>query len=86
MENIIFYAIFGLIAGGIANYIDPHPSSGGIAGYIVLGIVGAIVGGYIGGMLFGVGVTGFNISSFVVAVLGSLLTLWVGRMFMSKRG
>lgn len=85
MENIIFYAIFGLIAGGIANYIDQNPSSGGILGHIVLGMVGAIVGGYIGGMLFGVGVTGFNVSSFVVAVLGSLLTLWVGRMVMGKK-
>ncbi len=85
MGNIIYNAIFGLIAGGIANYIDPHPSSGGILGYIVLGIIGAIVGGYIGDMLFGVGVTGFNISSFIVAVLGSLLTLWVGRMVMGKK-
>lgn len=85
MENFIYFAIFGLIAGGIANYIDPHPSSGGILGYIVLGMVGAVVGGYLGGMLFGVGVTGFNISSFIVAVLGSLLTLWVGRMVMGKK-
>ncbi len=85
MENIISYLIFGLIAGGIANYLDPHPSSGGILGYIVLGIVGSVVGGYIGGMLFGVGVTGFNITSFIIAVLGSLLTLWVGRLLMGKK-
>jgi len=85
LENIISYLIFGLIAGGIANYLDPHPSSGGILGYIVLGIVGSVVGGYIGGMLFGVGVTGFNITSFIIAVLGSLLTLWVGRLLMGKK-
>lgn len=85
LGNFIYFAIFGLIAGGIANYLDPRPSSGGILGYIVLGMVGAIVGGYLGDMLFGVGVTGFNISSFVVAVLGSLLTLWVGRMLMGKK-
>lgn len=86
MENFIYFALFGLIAGGIANYIDPHPSSGGILGYIVLGMVGAVVGGYLGSMLFGVGVTGFNISSFIVAILGSLLLLWVGRFFMGKKG
>jgi len=85
LGDIIFYIVFGLIAGGIANYIDPHPSSGGIVGYIVLGIVGSVVGGFIGGMLFGVGVTGFNISSFIVAILGSLLMLWVGRKFMSSK-
>lgn len=84
MENFIYFAIFGLIAGSIANYIDPRPSSGGILGSIALGIVGSIVGGYLGSVLFGVGVTGFNISSFVIAILGSLLMLWVGRLLMSK--
>jgi uncharacterized membrane protein YeaQ/YmgE (transglycosylase-associated protein family) len=78
--NFLFYIIFGLIVGAIANFIDPRPSSGGILGAIVLGIVGAIVGGYLGNMLFGVGVSGFNISSFIVAVAGSLLALFVGRM------
>jgi uncharacterized membrane protein YeaQ/YmgE (transglycosylase-associated protein family) len=85
MGDLLFYLIFGLIAGGIANYIDPRPAKGGILGSIVLGIIGAVVGGYLGSMLFGVGVTGFNISSFLVAVLGSLLVLWVGRMVMRDR-
>ncbi len=81
MDGLLFYIIFGLIAGSIANFIDPNPSAGGILGSIVLGILGAVVGGYLGSMLFGVGVSGFNISSFIVAVVGSLLLLWVARMF-----
>jgi len=80
--DIIYWLVFGLIAGAIANYIDPRPSKGGIAGSIALGIVGAVVGGYLGEMFFGVGVTGFNVMSFVVAVAGALLLLFVGRLLM----
>lgn len=85
MSNIIFYVVFGLIAGTIANLIDKNPSQGGILGSIVLGIVGAVVGGFLGEALFGVGVTGFNITSFLVAVVGSLLVLWLARMMSRNR-
>ena len=80
--DIIIWLVFGLIAGAIANSIDPRPSKGGIVGSIVLGIVGAVVGGYLGEMFFGVGVTGFNLMSFAVAVAGALLLLFVGRLLM----
>lgn len=59
--------------------IDPRPSEGGLLGAIILGIVGAMVGGFLGGLVFGVGISGFNFPSFAVAVLGSLLLLFVGR-------
>ena len=75
----IYWIVFGLIAGSIANFIAPS-SRGGIIGSIVLGIIGAVVGGYLGQMFFGVGVTGFNMMSFVVAVIGSLLVLFVSRL------
>ena len=77
--DLLFWIIFGLIAGSVANMIDPRPSRGGILGSMVLGIVGAVVGGWIGSALFGVGVSGFNLSSFFVAVVGALLVLWAGR-------
>lgn len=79
--GILTWLILGAVAGSLANYMDPHPSSGGILGSIVLGIVGAIVGGWIGGTLLGVDVTGFNLTSIIVAVAGSLLLLWLARMF-----
>lgn len=77
--NIIGWLLLGLVAGVIANAIDPAPSKGGILGAIVLGIVGALVGGFIGSLLLGVDVSGFNIGSILVAVIGSLLVLWIGR-------
>lgn len=77
--NILGWLLLGLVAGVIANAIDPTPSRGGIFGAMVLGIVGALVGGFIGSVLLGVDVSGFNIGSILVAVIGSLLVLWVGR-------
>ncbi len=81
MENmsIIGWILFGLITGIVANAIDPHEGSGGILGAIVLGVVGAIVGGFLASLIFGIGVSGFNLTSFAVAILGALLTLYAGR-------
>ncbi|MEP7167272.1 MAG: GlsB/YeaQ/YmgE family stress response membrane protein [Candidatus Woesebacteria bacterium] len=77
--SFLYWIVFGLIAGSIANFLSPS-SMGGIVGSIVLGIIGAIVGGYLGQHFFGVGVTGFNMMSFAVAVAGSLLVLFVSRL------
>lgn len=74
--GVLAWILFGLIAGSIANMIDPAPSRGGWLGSIVLGIVGALIGGFLADMIFGVGVTGFNVSSFLVAIAGSLIVLF----------
>lgn len=76
---ILYWILFGLITGGVASFIAPG-WQGGIIGSIILGIIGAVVGGYLGSRFFGVGVTGFNIPSFVVAVAGALLVLLIGRL------
>lgn len=77
--SIAAWLLFGLVTGVITNAIDPAPARGGVLGAIILGIVGAFLGGLLGNMLLGVGVTGFNLTSFFVAVAGALLTLFVGR-------
>jgi len=79
--SILYWIIFGLIAGLIANFISPS-SFGGIVGSIILGILGAVVGGYLGQKFFGVGVTGFNVKSFIVAVAGSLLVILIGKILL----
>ncbi|MBI4036848.1 GlsB/YeaQ/YmgE family stress response membrane protein [Candidatus Daviesbacteria bacterium] len=82
--NILSWIVFGLIVGIIANWIDPRPAQGGWVGGIILGILGALVGGFLGDLLFGVRVTGFNLPSFIIAVIGALILLFVSRAFFRK--
>ncbi len=77
--SVISWIVFGLIAGTIANMIDPSESRGGMLGSIVLGIVGALVGGFLANLLFGMDVSGFNLTSFIIAIVGSLLVLYAGK-------
>jgi uncharacterized membrane protein YeaQ/YmgE (transglycosylase-associated protein family) len=82
--GIITWIIFGLIAGVIANVMDPAPSSGGILGAIVLGIAGALIGGFIANSIFGLDVNGFNIQSLAIAILGSMLLLMAQKLFFRR--
>ncbi|RUW98680.1 GlsB/YeaQ/YmgE family stress response membrane protein, partial [Mesorhizobium sp. M8A.F.Ca.ET.059.01.1.1] len=52
---------------------------------IVLGIVGAIVGGLIFSAFGASGVTGLNIYSLIVAVVGAVVVLWAYHQFSGKR-
>lgn len=75
--GILSWIIFGLIAGIIAKSIMPGKENVGIIVTIILGIVGAVVGGYIS-TFFGFGkVDGFNFGSFVVAVIGAIVVLYI---------
>ncbi|HUC02636.1 MAG TPA: GlsB/YeaQ/YmgE family stress response membrane protein, partial [Methyloceanibacter sp.] len=49
----------------------------GILMDIVLGIIGAVVGGYLFDMIGQTGITGFNIWSMLVAIVGAVLVLWI---------
>lgn len=72
--GIIARIIFGLIAGIIAKLIMPGRDGGGFFLTCILGIVGAVVGGWLATM-FGIGgsISGFNLHSFPVAVVGAIL-------------
>ena len=78
--GILTWIIFGLIAGAIAKFIMPGNDPGGFIVTILIGIAGALIGGFIGSSLLGVDVTGFNISSFLVAIGGAILLLFGYRM------
>jgi uncharacterized membrane protein YeaQ/YmgE (transglycosylase-associated protein family) len=74
--NLLAWLIFGALAGWIAGLLyGSRPNQGCIAN-IVVGILGAYIGGFIGTRLFDVKVTGFNLSSMAIAVLGSLILLF----------
>jgi uncharacterized membrane protein YeaQ/YmgE (transglycosylase-associated protein family) len=74
--SILAWIALGLIAGFIASKIFVG-SGQGILMDIVLGIVGAVVGGYLFSALGSTGITGFNIWSMFVAVVGAVVLLWV---------
>ena len=70
-----------LIAGILAKIAMPGPDPGGVLLTIVIGIVGAVIGGFVMNNLFGgPGVTGFNLTSILVATFGSVILLAVYRL------
>jgi uncharacterized membrane protein YeaQ/YmgE (transglycosylase-associated protein family) len=83
--SILAWIVLGLIAGFIASKI--YVGSGqGILMDIVLGIVGAVVGGYIFDALGSTGVTGFNLWSMFVAVIGAVVVLWLYHAISGRTG
>lgn len=81
----ITWLIFGGLAGWIASKIMGTDAQQGILLNIIVGIVGAFLGGFIGGNLLGVGISGFNISSFLVAVVGACILLFLVGLFTGNR-
>ena len=74
--GIIAWLVLGLIAGFIASKVVNKTGEGLIMD-IVLGIVGAVVGGWLFTRLGYAGVTGFNIYSMLVAVVGAIVVLLI---------
>lgn len=82
--NIIAWIVLGGIAGWIASLI--MDAGGGLLKNIILGIIGALVGGFLMDVLFDApGVTGFNFYSLVVAAIGAIILIFVGRLFRGDR-
>ena len=82
--SIIVWLILGLIAGFIASKIVNN-SGQGIFLDIVLGIVGAFVGGFLFSFFGAAPVTGFNIYSMFVAVIGAIVVLWLYHAIVGRR-
>ena len=82
--GIIAWIVLGAIAGFITNLIMGGKE--GVIATIILGIVGAVVGGYLAGTVLKVAdVTGINVESIVVAVIGAVIVVAVYRMVMGRR-
>ena len=82
--SIIGWIVLGLIAGFIASKVVNKEGEGLLLD-IVLGIVGAVVGGFLFNQLGAAGVTGFNIYSMFVAVVGAVIVLVVYHAVTGRR-
>lgn len=79
--GLVLWIVFGAVAGWLASIVMRTNYRQGVGMDIVMGIVGAIVGGAVMGIVGQSGVTGFNLYSLMVAVLGAILVISLGRMF-----
>ncbi len=76
--DIILWIIFGAIVGWIASLI--MKTDQGPLVDIIVGIVGAVIGGWLMSAFGQPGVTGFNIWSFIVALIGAIVLIWIVRL------
>jgi uncharacterized membrane protein YeaQ/YmgE (transglycosylase-associated protein family) len=82
--SIIGWLILGLIAGFIASKIV-NKSGEGIMLDIILGIVGAVVGGFLFSFFGAAPVTGLNIYSMIVAIIGAVVVLIIYHAIVGRR-
>jgi uncharacterized membrane protein YeaQ/YmgE (transglycosylase-associated protein family) len=80
------WIVLGLLAGALAKLIMPGDDPGGILVTMLLGIVGAVVGGFLGSRFFGRGLETFwNLQTWIVAIIGSLILLGLYRLIIGSR-
>ena len=82
--SIVSWILLGLIAGFIGSKIV-NSEGQGLWLNIVLGIVGAVVGGFLFSIFGATGITGFNIYSLIVAIIGSVVVLWLYHQLVGRR-
>ena len=75
--DLIIWVVFGALVGWVASML--MGSSGGLLWDIVVGIVGAVIGGFIMNAVGQNGVEGFNLYSFVVALIGACVLIAIVR-------
>lgn len=82
--DIVLWILFGAFAGWIASIVMGTNEEQGAFGNIIVGIIGAFIGGFLVRALTGNEVSGFNLASLIVAILGAILLLAIVKAF--RRG
>lgn len=79
--GLLSWIVVGLIAGWLAGKVMKG-SGFGLGGDIIIGVIGALVGGWLADTLLGINhaLTGFNLTTIVVAFVGSVVVLFVLRL------
>ena len=70
--SILVWIVLGLIAGWLAGLIM-GTGGYGLIGDVVVGIIGALLGGALASAILGVGVTGLDLTSIVISVIGAII-------------
>jgi uncharacterized membrane protein YeaQ/YmgE (transglycosylase-associated protein family) len=85
--GIIAFLILGLLAGAIAKALLPGDDPGGIVVTMIIGVVGALLGGFLAGALFDAQPLDefFDLSTWLTAIVGSIVLLLVYRAFVGRR-
>ncbi len=78
--ELILYLILGGIVGWIASIIMGRNAEQGLIGNVIVGVLGAFLGSFLVRALGGAGVTGFDFRSFLVALMGAVLLLFLYNM------
>jgi uncharacterized membrane protein YeaQ/YmgE (transglycosylase-associated protein family) len=82
--GILSWIVLGAIAGFLANLVVGGRE--GVIGTIILGIVGAVVGGYLAQAILHKGdVTGVNVESIAISVVGAIVVLFAWRALTRNR-
>jgi uncharacterized membrane protein YeaQ/YmgE (transglycosylase-associated protein family) len=82
--SIIAWIVIGLLAGWAASLI--MHGGYGLIGDLILGVLGALVGGWVTGIIFQRDmVTGFNIETLVVSIIGAIVLIAISRLFTRSR-
>lgn len=86
--GIIAFIILGLLAGAIAKALLPGDDPGGFIVTAIIGVVGALLGGFLAGVLFDADPMDefFDISSWLTAIVGSIVLLLIYRMVVGRSG
>lgn len=77
--SVTSWIIVGAIAGWLASLLMGRDMRGGCCGLVLLGMLGAVLGGIVFRLAGGAPITGVNIYSIVVAVVGSLILIALAR-------
>ncbi|MDO5686671.1 MAG: GlsB/YeaQ/YmgE family stress response membrane protein [Neisseria sp.] len=83
--GILSWIVLGGLAGWVASIIMKTNAQMGIILNVVVGIIGAFLGGFITSNVLGLNITGFNIQSFLIALLGAVVLIFLVKLFRGKK-
>ena len=78
--SFLGWIIIGGLAGWVASKFMGTDAEQGVLANVIVGVIGAFLGGFVMNIVGGQGITGFNIWSFLVALLGAVILLWIIRL------